>query len=130
MPQLQYISASQAARKWGISHRRVITLCKENRIPNVAMLGNMWIIPEDANKPRDGRRNRINNKDTRRFKVTIEETVSEDFNVVADSVEAAIESAIEKYEKEEFVLEPGNLEYKQIKAYDIMNDINTEWMDF
>ena len=55
MPQIQYISASEAAEKWGISHRRVITLCRENRIPNVAMLGNMWIIPRDAKKPTDGR---------------------------------------------------------------------------
>lgn len=58
MPQIQYISASEAAIKWGISHRRVITLCRENRIPNVAMLGNMWIIPSDAEKPADRRTTR------------------------------------------------------------------------
>ena len=55
MTQLQYMTASDAAEKWNISHRRVITLCKENRIPDVAMLGNMWIIPKDAIKPADGR---------------------------------------------------------------------------
>ena len=55
MQQIQYISADEAAKKWGISHRRVITLCKENRIPNVAMLGHMWIIPVEAEKPIDGR---------------------------------------------------------------------------
>ena len=53
MPQIQYISAGEAAKKWGISHRRVITLCKQNRIPNVAMLGHMWIIPIEAEKPAD-----------------------------------------------------------------------------
>ena len=62
MPQIQYISASEAAKKWGISHRRVITLCRENRIPNVAMLGNMWIIPSDAEKPADGRTTRYDKK--------------------------------------------------------------------
>ena len=41
---LAYMTANDAAEKWGISHRRVITLCNENRIPDVAMLGNMWII--------------------------------------------------------------------------------------
>ena len=54
---LAYMTASEAAEKWCISHRRVITLCQENRIPDVAMLGNMWIIPIDAEKPSDARKN-------------------------------------------------------------------------
>lgn len=53
-----YITASEAAQKWNISHRRVITLCSENRIENVAMLGNMWIIPANAKKPIDARTTR------------------------------------------------------------------------
>ena len=53
---LAYMTANEAAEKWNISHRRVITLCRENRIENVAMLGNMWIIPIDAVKPEDGRK--------------------------------------------------------------------------
>lgn len=53
---LQYITAKEAAEKWNISQRRVSILCAENRIPNVAMLGNMWIIPRDAQKPDDARK--------------------------------------------------------------------------
>ncbi len=53
---LQYITAREAAEKWNISQRRVSILCAENRIPDVAMLGNMWIIPRDAKKPKDARR--------------------------------------------------------------------------
>ncbi len=53
---LQYITAREAAEKWNISQRRVSILCAENRIPNVAMLGNMWIIPRDAEKPKDARK--------------------------------------------------------------------------
>ena len=53
---LQYITAREAADKWNISQRRVSILCAENRIPDVAMLGNMWIIPRDAEKPADGRK--------------------------------------------------------------------------
>lgn len=49
------MTANEAAIKWNISHRRVLTLCKENRITDVAMLGNMWIIPIDAKKPEDAR---------------------------------------------------------------------------
>lgn len=57
-----YMTASTAAEKWNISHRRVITLCQENRIPNVTMLGNMWVIPSDAVKPIDGRTLRYEKK--------------------------------------------------------------------
>ncbi|MBQ9746851.1 MAG: DNA adenine methylase, partial [Clostridia bacterium] len=51
----QYITAREAAEKWNISQRRVSLLCAENRIAGVAMLGNMWIIPHDAEKPIDAR---------------------------------------------------------------------------
>ncbi len=54
---LQYMSARDAAERWNISQRRVSVLCAENRIPNVAMLGNMWIIPINAEKPTDARKN-------------------------------------------------------------------------
>ena len=53
-----YMTASEAATKWNISHRRVITLCSENRIAGVATLGNMYIIPSNAVKPVDGRTTR------------------------------------------------------------------------
>lgn len=59
---LAYMTANEAAQKWCISHRRVITLCQENRIPNVTMIGNMWVIPSDATKPVDGRTLRYEKK--------------------------------------------------------------------
>lgn len=52
---MNYISAKAAAEKWHITQRRVAILCAENRIPNAEMLGNMWLIPADAEKPADGR---------------------------------------------------------------------------
>ncbi|MCC2221304.1 MULTISPECIES: helix-turn-helix domain-containing protein [Lachnospiraceae] len=52
---MEYMSAPQAAEKWGISERRVQILCKENRIPGASKLGYMWLIPKDAEKPVDGR---------------------------------------------------------------------------
>lgn len=55
---IQYITAREAAEKWNISQRRVSILCAENRIPDVAMLGNMWIIPRDAEKPEDARKSK------------------------------------------------------------------------
>lgn len=50
-----YISAQQAATKWGISKRRVQVLCTENRIKDATRIGNMWVVPEEAIKPADGR---------------------------------------------------------------------------
>jgi len=59
---IQYITAREAAEKWNISQRRVSMLCAENRIPDVAMLGNMWIIPRTADKPKDGRKEKQMNQ--------------------------------------------------------------------
>ena len=55
---MEYMSAPQAAKKWGISERRVQILCSENRIPGVSKLGYMWLIPKNAEKPIDGRTKR------------------------------------------------------------------------
>ncbi|MDD4494895.1 MAG: helix-turn-helix domain-containing protein [Eubacteriales bacterium] len=46
-----YITADQAAAKWGISIRRVQVLCGEGRVPGAAKHGNVWFIPETATKP-------------------------------------------------------------------------------
>jgi hypothetical protein len=52
---MEYMSAHDAADKWGITKRRVQTLCASNRIENAVRVGNMWIIPTTAEKPADGR---------------------------------------------------------------------------
>ena len=53
---MEYMSAPEAAKKWGISERRVQKLCEEGRIPGVARISRMWLIPKDAKKPADRRR--------------------------------------------------------------------------
>ncbi len=57
---LDFMTAGEAAEKWNISHRRVLTLCKERRITNATTFGKMWIIPIDAKKPEDARSLRYN----------------------------------------------------------------------
>ena len=52
---LSYISAKEAAERWNISQRRVAILCSEERINGAMMVGNMWIIPSNAEKPIDKR---------------------------------------------------------------------------
>ena len=52
---MRLISAQEAADKWGITKRRVQTLCATNRIKNAERVGNMWVLPADAKKPEDAR---------------------------------------------------------------------------
>lgn len=65
----------------------------------------------------------------RKFTVTIEEIVSQDFEVIADDIDEAMEIAEEKYNNGEFVLESGELTYKQMMADDGNGDC-TEWTEF
>lgn len=60
---MEVMSAREAADKWGISQRRVAVLCAENRIADATMVGNMWIIPTNAQKPIDARSTRYNTND-------------------------------------------------------------------
>lgn len=57
-----FISASQAAKKWNISQRRVQVLCSENRIEGAFKVGEVWVIPDNATKPLDYRK-KSNKKD-------------------------------------------------------------------
>ena len=53
---MDYMTASQASKKWNISQRRVQVLCAEGRIPGVFKLGETWAIPTDVEKPIDKRK--------------------------------------------------------------------------
>ena len=50
-----FITVKQASEKWGISDRRVRTLCSEGKIPGAYQEGRGWKIPADTSKPEDGR---------------------------------------------------------------------------
>lgn len=52
---MEYLSLRQTAEKWGISVRRVQTLCSTNRILGATKIGSYWAIPANAEKPRDER---------------------------------------------------------------------------
>lgn len=65
---MDFMSAKEAADKWGISQRRVAVLCSENRIDNATMIGNMWIIPTTAKKPLDARSVRHSKCDSKKVK--------------------------------------------------------------
>jgi len=52
---MEYMTAQQAAERWGISDRRVRVLCREGKIPGAAKDGKSYKIPVGAAKPADGR---------------------------------------------------------------------------
>ena len=54
---MQYLTAKQFSEIWGITERRIIKLCNENRINGAIKNGMIWTIPEDTLKPSDKRFN-------------------------------------------------------------------------
>lgn len=52
---MEYWKISDVAEQWGISPRRLQTLCAEGKIKGAIRFGRAWMIPRDAQKPRDGR---------------------------------------------------------------------------
>lgn len=59
---MDYLTASEIATIWGISSRRVRTLCKEGRVKGAITKGNLWLIPNNAEKPlkyKSGRKGNI-----------------------------------------------------------------------
>ncbi len=52
---MEYIKLAKAAEKWGISARRARILCAEGKIPGAIQKGKLYMVPENAQKPRDGR---------------------------------------------------------------------------
>ena len=54
---MNYISAAQAAEKWGVSERSVRNYCQQGRITGAVRNENLWLIPENAAKPDRKKRN-------------------------------------------------------------------------
>ena len=52
---MNYLSIRETAEKWGISVRRIQILCSTDRIPGAMKVGSFWVIPKDAEKPKDER---------------------------------------------------------------------------
>ena len=52
---MEFMTTKQAAEQWGISPRRVAILCERGRIDGVKKAGTVWLIPPDAQKPKDAR---------------------------------------------------------------------------
>ncbi len=56
---MNYISVKSAAKKWNLTERRVTALCRNGRIENARKENGLWLIPDNATKPIDGRTNKF-----------------------------------------------------------------------
>ena len=63
---MSYMDVKTAADRWELTERRITTLCRDGRIAGVKKEAGLWLIPDDAEKPVDGRRNKF----TRAMKAT------------------------------------------------------------
>lgn len=63
-----------------------------------------------------------------KYTITIEETVTKSFEIEANSAEEAYETAEQKYKLGEFVLDPGECQFKQIAITAPINKA-TEWRE-
>ena len=53
---MDYITASEAAKKWDVSGRSITYHLKAGRIPGAVKKGKLWLIPADAERPADKRK--------------------------------------------------------------------------
>lgn len=52
---MEVMTVKETATKWGLSERRLQTICNEGMIPGVIKFGRSWAIPVNAQKPVDKR---------------------------------------------------------------------------
>ncbi len=64
-----------------------------------------------------------------KYTITIEETNVKDFEIEAESAEEAHKIAERKYKSGEFVLDPGECQFKQMAITSPSNE-STEWTEF
>ena len=48
---MNYLSARQTAKKWGVNVSLVKRYCTQGRVPGVVFQGGTWRIPKDAIRP-------------------------------------------------------------------------------
>ena len=52
---MDILTIKEASLMWGISVRRITVLCNEGRIIGAKKIAGVWLLPKDAEKPKDAR---------------------------------------------------------------------------
>ena len=60
---MDIMSVKEASERWNISEHWIQKLCEEGRIEGVQRFGRFWMIPKEAQKPADLRKNRKGRSD-------------------------------------------------------------------
>jgi len=50
-----YMSVGEVAKLWELTPRRVQLMCAQGKIEGVTKFGHSWVIPQNAERPKDGR---------------------------------------------------------------------------
>lgn len=53
--EMNWITPQEAGELWGITERRIQSLCIQGKIEGAVRKGRMWLIPKTSKKPIDGR---------------------------------------------------------------------------
>ncbi len=64
---------------------------------------------------------------TKKYVITIEETVSKNYEVSAINEEEALKTAVEKYRNGEFVLDPGEVTFRQMAIHNSETGDISDW---
>ena len=56
---MKYIDVKAAADRWELTARRITTLCRDGRIEGAKKERGVWLIPDNVEKPLDGRRDKF-----------------------------------------------------------------------
>jgi 16S rRNA G966 N2-methylase RsmD len=105
---MEYVTIKEMASNWGISIRRINTLCNIDRINGAYKNGSIWLIPKGSKKPEDKRRSIKNFSEDDIFK----------FNKLLDQHELSLDT---KFKKENGIF------YTPISLVDlIFNEIQPE----
>lgn len=54
---MDYMTLKEASEKWGVSSRQINYYCTDGRIPGAVKMAGVWLIPKEADKPKDRRYN-------------------------------------------------------------------------
>lgn len=52
---MDYMTLKEASEKWGVSVRQINYYCVGGRIPGAVKMAGVWLLPQNAEKPVDGR---------------------------------------------------------------------------
>ena len=96
---MDFITAKQAAEKWGVTDRQVRILCAAGKIKDAKRAGRSWLIPADTAKPEDGRASRFRDSKLKELLSRVDEK-----KAVLDSLRPLTAGEVARL-KDEFLVE-------------------------